>query len=178
MKSSFHRRISFLPSLLNHLRLLTPETPLILTTTTSLSESEFLYDWRFTAIQFVLATSSLRLTTSNLIFQLNICVYRPILSCERMGLSFTIAAGSRQRSHSQVRVSRDSLPYFTVSYSRLPQPEGPGQRIYVAQEQGCLVIPPGTGFPFRRLLRLAELWRHSTPPPHGQLTRCCKLFCL
>jgi hypothetical protein len=28
-------------------------------------------------------------------------------------------------------------------------------------------IPPGTGFPIRRLLRLAELrWRYSYPPPH------------
>jgi hypothetical protein len=38
------------------------------------SESESLYDWRFTANQFVLATSPLRLTTSNFIFQLNIAV--------------------------------------------------------------------------------------------------------
>jgi hypothetical protein len=35
------------------------------------SESELLYDWRFTADQFVLATSPLRLTTSNFIFHLN-----------------------------------------------------------------------------------------------------------
>jgi hypothetical protein len=34
------------------------------------------------------------------------------------------------------------------------------------EEQGGPVIPPGTGFPFRRLLRLAVLrWRYSTPPP-------------
>jgi hypothetical protein len=38
-------------------------------------QSELLYDWRFTANQFVLATSPLRLTTSNFIFQLNICAY-------------------------------------------------------------------------------------------------------
>jgi hypothetical protein len=45
-------------------------------------------------------------------FQLNICGYSPyvcnILSDERMGLSFTITAGPRQRSHSQVQVTRDS----------------------------------------------------------------------
>jgi hypothetical protein len=30
------------------------------------------------------------------------------------------------------------------------------------------VIPPGTGFPFRRLLRLVGLrWRYSNPPPRG-----------
>jgi hypothetical protein len=33
---------------------------------------------------------------------------------ERTGLLFTITAGTRQRSHSQVRVPRDSWPYFTV----------------------------------------------------------------
>jgi hypothetical protein len=48
-----------------------------------------------------------------------------------MGLSFTIAAGLRQRSHSRVRVPRVSWPYFTVSDSRLPQPGGPGPRIYI-----------------------------------------------
>jgi hypothetical protein len=34
-----------------------------------------------------------------------------------MGLSFTIPAGPRQRSHSQVRVPRGSWPHFTVSDS-------------------------------------------------------------
>jgi hypothetical protein len=36
------------------------------------------------------------------------------------GLSFAVAAGPRQRSHSQVLVPWDSRPYFTVSNSRLP----------------------------------------------------------
>jgi hypothetical protein len=44
-----------------------------------------------------------------------------ILSDERMSLSFTIAAGPRPRSHSQVRVLRGSRPHFAVSDSRLPQ---------------------------------------------------------
>jgi hypothetical protein len=61
----------------------------------------------------------------------------------RMGLSFTIAADPRQRSHSQVRIPRVSWPHFTVSDSRLPQPEGPG--IYISQEQGGLVIPEALG---------------------------------
>jgi hypothetical protein len=43
-----------------------------------------------------------------------------------------------------------------------PQPGGPGPR-----------KPPGTGFPFRRLLRLAGLrWRYSIPPPHGTPGHC------
>jgi hypothetical protein len=53
-----------------------------------------------------------------------------------MGLSFTIAAGPRERNHSQVRVPWDSWTYFSVSDSRLPQPGGPGPRIYIPQEQG------------------------------------------
>jgi hypothetical protein len=40
-----------------------------------MSESELRCDWRFTANQFVLAQSPLRLTTSNFIFRLNICRY-------------------------------------------------------------------------------------------------------
>jgi hypothetical protein len=50
-----------------------------------------------------------------------------------------------------------------VSLSWNPQPGGPGSCIYVPQEQGGSVIPPG-------LLRLAGLrWRHSNPPPRGTL---------
>jgi hypothetical protein len=58
------------------------------------------------------------------------------LSDDRTGLPFTIAAGARQRSHSWVRVPRDSWPYFTVSDSRLRQPGGSGPHIYIHQEQG------------------------------------------
>jgi hypothetical protein len=62
------------------------------------------------------------------------------LSEERTGLSFTIAACPRQRSHLRVRVPLDSCPYFTVPDLRLP---------------------------FSRLLLLAGLrWRYLTPLPH------------
>jgi hypothetical protein len=38
---------------------------------------------------------------------------------------------------------------------------------YIPQELGGPVVPPGTGFPFRRL-RLAGLrCRYSNPPPQG-----------
>jgi hypothetical protein len=52
------------------------------------------------------------------------------LSDERTGLSFTIAAGPRQRSRSRVRVSWDSRP---------------------------ILLSQIRDFPFRRLLRLAGL---------------------
>jgi hypothetical protein len=70
--------------------------------------------------------------------------------------------------------SHGTHDHILVSDLRLPKPGGPGPRIYISQEQGGPVITPGTGFPFRRLLRLAGLrWRYSTPPPHG--TQLAKL---
>jgi hypothetical protein len=90
------------------------------------------------------------------------------LSDERTGLSFTIAACPRQRSHTRVLVPRDSGPYFTVSDSRFPQPGGLGPRVHIPQEQGGPVIPPVIWFHFRRLLRLAGLrWSYSNPPSQG-----------
>jgi hypothetical protein len=59
-----------------------------------------------------------------------------------MGLSFTIAPGTRQHIHSRVWVLWYSRPKFTVS---VPRPS------------------------FYRLLRLAGLqWRYLSPPPHGK----------
>jgi hypothetical protein len=57
-----------------------------------------------------------------------------------MFLSFTISAGLRQPSHSQVRVPRDLQPHFTLSDSRLPQPGGPSPRIYIPQALGSLFV--------------------------------------
>jgi hypothetical protein len=48
--------------------------------TQRVSQSELLYDWRFTANQFVLMTSPLRLMTSNFIIQLNTCSYGPYVT--------------------------------------------------------------------------------------------------
>jgi hypothetical protein len=131
--------------------------------TNTLPESESLYDWRFTANQLVLAptpwdTRPVIFFSTEHLRSKSLC---NILSDQRMGLSFTIVAGPLHHSHSQVRVPLDSWPYFTVSDSRLPQPGEPGPRIYIPQEQGGPVIPPGTGFHFRRLLRLSGLrWRY------------------
>jgi hypothetical protein len=66
-----------------------------------------------------------------------------------MGLSFTIAAGPRQGSHSQVRVPRNSWPHLTASDFRLPQPRRPDSRIDILKKQGGLVIylqEPGSIF--------------------------------
>jgi hypothetical protein len=46
------------------------------------------------------------------------------LSDERTGVSFTIAAGPRQRSNSRVRVRWDSRPYFLRWRYSTPPPHG------------------------------------------------------
>jgi hypothetical protein len=48
------------------------------------SESGLLYYWRYIANQFVLATSFLRLTTSNFILQVNTCGYCPYVTSSLM----------------------------------------------------------------------------------------------
>jgi hypothetical protein len=64
--------------------------------------------------------------------------------------------------------SRRTLKHTLLSHLRLPQPGGPGPRIHMSQELGGPVVPPATGFPFRRFLRLAALrWRYFTPPTPG-----------
>jgi hypothetical protein len=126
------------------------------TDSTESQESESLHDWRFTANQFVLATSPLRLTISNFIFQLNTCGYSPYVTS-------SLTRGCVCRLQLLLVLARAViLGYFTVSDSRLPQPGGPSPCIYIPQEQGGPVIPPGIGVPFRRLLRLAGLrWKYS-----------------
>jgi hypothetical protein len=65
-----------------------------------------------------------------------------------MGLSFTNAAGPRQRSHSWIRVQRGSWPYFAVSDLSLPHPGGPGSHIYIPQNRVAQLYPqvPGSLF--------------------------------
>jgi hypothetical protein len=69
-----------------------------------------------------------------------------------MDLSYKIAAGARQLSHSRFRVPRNSWPHVGVPDSRLPLPGELGLRIYIPQEQGGPVITPDTGSHFRCLL--------------------------
>jgi hypothetical protein len=57
--------------------------------------------------------------------------------------------------------------------------DGQVRVIYIPQEQRGPVIAPGSGFPFRRLLRFAGLrWRYSNPPPqwHSRLPLTGELY--
>jgi hypothetical protein len=63
-----------------------------------------------------------------------------------LGLARTSTLGSKShRTHGHI----------LLSHLGLPLPGGPGHRNYIPQQQSGPVIPPGIGFPFRRLLRLA-----------------------
>jgi hypothetical protein len=79
-----------------------------------------------------------------------------------MGLSFTIASGPRQGSHSLFQVPRYSQSHFTFSDSRLTQPGRSGPHIYIPEEQGGLVISPDTGFPTIRVAKVKVLDPAST----------------
>jgi hypothetical protein len=65
-------------------------------------------------------------------------------------LGFTKAVTLGSKSHR-------THDHLLLSHLRLPQPVGPGPHIYIPPEQSVPVKPPGTGFPFHRLLRLARL---------------------
>jgi hypothetical protein len=81
----------------------------------------------------------------------------------------TIASGPCQSCHSWIEVPKNSY-HILLSHLRLPQPAGPGPRIYPPpQGTGWPSYTPGHWVPFCRILRLTGLrWRYSNPPPHGE----------
>jgi hypothetical protein len=96
------------------------------------------------------------------------CCGAPFLTRRRVCnllVQFTVILGPK---------SRRTHDHSLRSHLKFPQPGGPGSRIYISQEQGGPVIPPGTGFPFCRLLRLAgQRWRCSNQSPDGSQS-CCQ----
>jgi hypothetical protein len=78
------------------------------------SESELLYDWQFTANQFVLARSFLRLTIRKFIFQLNTYGCSPYVTsplarawvCRLLGLASAVILRSESRgTHDHIILS-------------------------------------------------------------------------
>jgi hypothetical protein len=103
---------------------------------------------------------------------------RPAILFSNWTLADVVLMGPRQRSHSRLRVPRDSWPHFTISDSRLLQFGGPGPCIYIPQEHVGPVISPRTGLSFRRLLPPAGLrWRYPNPPPRGSNNENVNFFC-
>jgi hypothetical protein len=69
-----------------------------------------------------------------------------------MGLSFTIVVGPRQRSHSRIRVLGNHYHILLSQIRDSRSLEGQVPVFIFLKKQGGPVIPPGTGFRFRRLL--------------------------
>jgi hypothetical protein len=110
--------------------------------------------------------------TTRIFFQLNTCGYSPYVTSSLMRgwvcrLQLLLALASAVIFGSESRGTRDHILLSQVRDSPIWRARSP--YLYL-QEQGGPVIPPGTGFPFRRLSRLAGLWRrYLNPPPHGVL---------
>jgi hypothetical protein len=120
------------------------------------AQLELLYDWRFTGNQFVLATSPLRPTTSDFIFQLNTCGYSPYVTSSltrgwtfRLQFLLVLASAVILRFKSGGTHDHTLLPLYSQNL------EGQVPMFICPKEQGGQVIAPGTGFPFRRLLRFS-----------------------
>jgi hypothetical protein len=115
MKSSCHSLIPFLPFLLNHLRLPSPELGPILDNSNS-NKSKSHCDWR--SVSQSVSKSWCR-APSGAHDQILVLFLWGALSDERTGLSFVYAVGPCQRSLFRVQVPWNSRPYFTVSDLRL-----------------------------------------------------------
>jgi hypothetical protein len=90
------------------------------------------------------------------------------LSEERMGQSFTTAAGfaSAVIPGSESSGTHDHVLLFQIRGSTNLEGQVP---VFMSPPKSSPVIPPDTGLPFRRLLRLARLWwRDSNTPPRGE----------
>jgi hypothetical protein len=153
--------------------------------TTNSSQSELIYDWRFTANQLVLATSPLRLTAGNFIFQLNTCGYSPYVtsSLERgwvCRLQFLVALASSvilgSDSHealghillSQIRGSPNlegQVPLFISPRNRVARlyPQALGSLLvasYDSQDYGGGIRPSLRAFIQTALLKTSRHGEH------------------
>jgi hypothetical protein len=115
-----------------------------------IKKSKLYYDRRLVD-QSVLVSGTLEIFFR----QLRVCYFvAPSLTRGRVcNLLLLLVIASAVLLGSQSRGTHDDI--LLSQFLRLPQPGGPGPRIYIPQEQGGPVIPPGTGFPLCRLLRLA-----------------------
>jgi hypothetical protein len=121
-------------------------------TEVSEAQSELLYDWHF----------------FNWIFGF-IVLMEHSLSREDGSVVYNCCWASPAQSISGPTQAGLVTTFYCLTFET-PQPGGPGPHIYIPQEHGDPVMPPGTGFPFRRLLRLSVLrWSYSSRPPHGSL---------
>jgi hypothetical protein len=126
-------------------------TPYVRLNALSKSESELLYDWRFTANQFVLSSSPLRPKTQHF-FQVNTCGYSPYVPSFLTGgwvchLQLLLELASAVILGSD---SRETHDHILLSQIR----DSPNLEDQVPQGQGGLAIHQElTGFRLRSYLK-------------------------
>jgi hypothetical protein len=88
--------------------------------------------------------------------QLRVCAFvAPSLTRGLSNLLLLLVLASAVSLKSESRGTQDHISLS--QFFRFPQSGRLDPRIYILQEQGGPDIPPGTGFPFHRFLRLAGL---------------------
>jgi hypothetical protein len=120
-----------------------------------------------------LATSLLRITTS-IFFQLNTCGHSPYVTSSLMRgwvcrLQLLLGLASAVILRFESRGTHDHILLSQIRDSQTWRARSP---YLYPQVQGGPVIPPGTGFPFRRLLRLtaSNSLRYVAPARTAQKT--------
>jgi hypothetical protein len=110
---------------------------------------------------------------SNFNFQLNTCGYSSYVTSslhEDGSVVYNCCWSSPAHSFSGPSPAGLMTTFYSLRFETHPTWIARSPYLY-PQEQGGPVISPGSGFPFRRLLRLAGLrWRYSNTPPHGILS--------
>jgi hypothetical protein len=132
------------------------------------SESELLYDWRFTAHQFALARSPLRFTTINFIFQLNTYGYSPyVASSLTRGrvclLQLLLFIASAVILSSESRGTHDHILLSQIRDSPSWRVRSP---IISPRNRMGPIILTSAGYPFDPFLRLIGLGLKYSTPPH------------
>jgi hypothetical protein len=118
--------------------------------------------WVRLRVTLRLAKSPLRLTTINVIFQLNSCGYSPYVTTS---LTRGCACHLQLILVSESCGTRDHILLFQTRNSSNLEGQVP---IFLSPRNRVAQIYDQAVFRFRRLLRLAGLrWKYSTPPSHG-----------
>jgi hypothetical protein len=137
---------------------------------TSKSKSKLLYNWQSVS-QYVLVSSTL----------VGLAIRYYFLPCGLVSVGRPLWREDGSAICSVITQWPESFRtrnYTLLSHLRLPQPGGPDSRIYIPQEQGGPVIPPGTGYPVRCPLGLTSSDSQGygggilTLPLHGGTDPC------
>jgi hypothetical protein len=152
--------------------------------------SKLLYDWRFTANQFILATSPLRTMTRIFIFQLNPCGYSPSVTSSLtkgwvcclqllLGLASAVLLGPSPTGLNHILLSDLRLPPTWRARSPYLHPPGTGWPDYTPRHWVPFLSPPTTRRATVEIFDPASTWDFSPNTlffPHWSSCSVCSIF--